>query len=335
MAATIEAEGLRKRYGKTLALDGLDLVAERGEVVAVLGPNGAGKTTFVRAVATLLRLDAGALRVAGHDVAREPDAVRGAIGLAGQFAAIEPAMTGRENLEMVANLFGQSRRAAKRSAAGVLDQLGLTDAADRLARTYSGGMRRRLDLGASLVGAPRLLLLDEPTTGLDPRSRMELWEAIRALVEAGTDVLLTTQYLDEADQLADRIAVIDRGVKVAEGTPDELKSSVGSSTLQLQLADASDVETASSVVRRLLTEEPVLTPEAARMNVALENADQAADVLIALRQTGISITSVSVQKPTLDEVFMALTGHATESDDPADGDDAEAEADDRTLEVTR
>ena len=198
MAATIEAEGLRKRYGKTLALDGLDLVAERGEVVAVLGPNGAGKTTFVRAVATLLRLDAGTLRVAGHDVAREPDAVRGAIGLAGQFAAIEPAMTGRENLEMVANLFGQSRRAAKRSAAGVLDQLGLTDAADRLARTYSGGMRRRLDLGASLVGAPRLLLLDEPTTGLDPRSRMELWEAIRALVEAGTKAEAATDALAAA-----------------------------------------------------------------------------------------------------------------------------------------
>ncbi len=179
MAATIEARGVRKRYGGTAALDGLDLVAERGQVVAVLGPNGAGKTTFVRAVATLVRLDAGTLRVAGHDVAKQPDAVRRSIGLAGQVAAVEPAMTGRENLEMVATLFGHDRRAAKRAAAAVLDRLGLADAADRLARTYSGGMRRRLDLGASLVGAPRLLLLDEPTTGLDPRSRIELWEAIR------------------------------------------------------------------------------------------------------------------------------------------------------------
>ena len=179
MTPTIEAHGLKKRYGKSPALDGLDLIAERGQVVAVLGPNGAGKTTFVRAVATLLRLDEGVLRVAGHDVAGDPNAVRRLIGLAGQFAAIEPAMSGRENLEMVARLFGQDRRAARRSAGAVLEQLGLDDAADRLARTYSGGMRRRLDLGASLVGAPRLLLLDEPTTGLDPRSRIELWEAIR------------------------------------------------------------------------------------------------------------------------------------------------------------
>src|SRR5919108_507777 len=210
MTPTIEAHGLIKRYGKTTALDGLDLVAERGQVVAVLGPNGAGKTTFVRTVATLLRPDAGTLRVAGHDVRTDPAAVRRIIGLAGQFAAIEPAMTGRENLEMVARLFGQDRRAAQRSASTVLEQLGLVDAADRLARTYSGGMRRRLDLGASLVGAPRLLLLDEPTTGLDPRSRMELWDAIRALVEGGTDVLLTTQYLDEADHLATQVVIVDR-----------------------------------------------------------------------------------------------------------------------------
>jgi ABC-2 type transport system ATP-binding protein len=192
MTATIEAHGLVKQYGQTKALSGLDLVAERGQVTAILGPNGAGKTTFVRAVATLLRPDRGTLLVAGHDVSKEPAAVRGVIGLAGQFAAVEEAMTGRENLEMVARLFGQGRRAAKTNAAAVLEQLGLVDAADRFARTYSGGMRRRLDLGASLVGAPRLLLLDEPTTGLDPRSRIELWDAIRALVEQGTDVLLTT-----------------------------------------------------------------------------------------------------------------------------------------------
>ena len=185
----------------------------------MLGPNGAGKTTFVRTVATLLRADAGTLLVAGHDARKEPAAVRRVIGLAGQFAAIEPAMTGRENLEMVARLFGQSRRAAKASAAAVLEQLGLSDDGDRLARTYSGGMRRRLDLGASLVGAPRLLLLDEPTTGLDPRSRIELWDAIRSLVQAGTDVLLTTQYLDEADHLASQVVIIDHGKSVATGSP--------------------------------------------------------------------------------------------------------------------
>lgn len=224
MPATIEAHGLTKQYGKTTALDGLDLVADQGRVTAVLGPNGAGKTTFIRMVATLLRADKGTLLVAGHDAGKDPRAVRRVIGLAGQFAAVEPAMTGRENLEMIAGLFGQNRRAAKGSAAAVLEQLGLVEAGDRLARTYSGGMRRRLDLGASLVGAPRLLLLDEPTTGLDPRSRLELWDAIRALVQSGTDVLLTTQYLDEAEQLADQIAILHEGRILVDGTLAELKA---------------------------------------------------------------------------------------------------------------
>ena len=230
MAPTIEAVGLRKRFGRTVALDGLDLVAEPGQVLAVLGPNGAGKTTFVRTVATLLRPDAGELAVAGHDVRRQPGAVRRVIGLAGQYAAVEPAMTGRENLHLVARLFGQDRRTARASSARVLDLLGLTGAADRLARTYSGGMRRKLDLGASLVGAPRLLLLDEPTTGLDPRSRIELWDAIGALVAAGTDVLLTTQYLDEADRLASQVVIIDHGRVVAAGTPGELKQRAGTTS---------------------------------------------------------------------------------------------------------
>ena len=239
MAATIEAHGLRKRYGKTAALDGLDLVAERGQVVAVLGPNGAGKTTFVRAVATLLRLDAGTLRVAGHDVGKEPDArppvdrARGAVRRrrAGDDRAREPRDGRRASSGTTAG-----RRSAR--AAAVLEQLGLAEAADRLARTYSGGMRRRLDLGASLVGAPRLLLLDEPTTGLDPRSRIELWDAIRALVEHGTDVLLTTQYLDEADHLAGQIVIVDHGRAVAAGTPGELKRRIGGNVVELHVRDA-------------------------------------------------------------------------------------------------
>src|SRR5213593_2434172 len=221
MTAAIEASGVVKRFGETVALDGLDLVADEGTILAILGPNGAGKTTFVRAIATLIKPDAGTLRVFGHEVVREPEAVRQTIGLAGQFAAVEPAMTGRENLEMVARLFGQSRRSARASATKVLEQMGLAEAADRLARTYSGGMRRKLDLGASLVGSPKLLLLDEPTTGLDPRSRIELWDAIRSLVARGTDVLLTTQYLDEADHLAARIVIVDHGRVIADGTPHE------------------------------------------------------------------------------------------------------------------
>src|SRR3954447_25990141 len=222
----VAASGVAKRFGKTQALDSLSFVAERG-VVAVLGPNGAGKTTLVRALATLISLDAGELRVYGREVARKPEVVRRLIGLAGQFAAVEPAMTGRENLEMVARLYGQDRRKAKERATRVLEQLDLVEAADRLVRGYSGGMRRRLDLGASLVGEPRLLLLDEPTTGLDPRSRAELWQGIRNLVASGTDVLLTTQYLEEADQLARDIVIVDHGRVIASGTPDQLKTQGG------------------------------------------------------------------------------------------------------------
>ena len=217
MTALIEARGLTKRFGSVTALDGLDLHLPQGRIAAILGPNGAGKTTFVRTVATLLAPDSGSLLVAGHDVVGQPLAVRRMIGLAGQSAAVEEMMTGRENLTMVARLYGQSRRSARASGAAILDQLGLAEAGDRLVRTYSGGMRRRLDLGASLVGAPRLLLLDEPTTGLDPRSRMALWESIRTLGDAGTDILLTTQYLDEADHLADLVVIIAGGRVVAEG----------------------------------------------------------------------------------------------------------------------
>ena len=239
MTALIEARGLTKRFGRVTALAGLDLSLPPGKIVAILGPNGAGKTTFVRTVATLLRPDAGSLTIAGHDAVREAQTVRRMIGLAGQSAAVEEMMTGRENLAMVARLYGQSRRSARAASDATLEQLGLAEAGDRLVKTYSGGMRRRLDLGASLVGSPRLLLLDEPTTGLDPRSRSELWNAIRALGDRGTDVLLTTQYLDEADHLAALIVIIDGGTVVAQGSPDELKQRVGADVLDLHTREAS------------------------------------------------------------------------------------------------
>jgi ABC-2 type transport system ATP-binding protein len=309
MTATIEAHGLTKQYGKTRALDGLDLVADRGQVVAVLSPNGAGKTTFVRIVATLLRPDAGTLRVAGHDVRRQPGAVRRVIGLAGQFAAVEPAMTGRENLEMVARLFGQSRRTARGSAAAVLDQLGLLDAADRLARTYSGGMRRRLDLGASLVGAPRLLLLDEPTTGLDPRSRIELWDGIRSLVARGTDVLLTTQYLDEADHLAGQIVIIDHGRAVAVGTPTELKRRLGGNVVEVHVRHRRDLARVADMLGRLDDGAAQIDESTRRVSVRVDSGGDG--LMMALRSVqtgGVDVEDIAMRQPNLDEVFLSLTG---------------------------
>jgi len=312
---TIEAVGLKKRFGKTTALDGLDLTAEPGQVLAVLGPNGAGKTTFVRTVATLLRPDAGELRVAGHDVRREPHAVRRSIGLAGQSAAVEPALTGRENLELVARLFGQSTRAAKANANRVLTQLGLEEAAGRLARTYSGGMRRKLDLGASLVGAPRLLLLDEPTTGLDPRSRIELWDAIRDLVEQGTDVLLTTQYLDEADHLASRIVIIDHGRAVATGTPTELKQQAGRSVIEVHVRDRADLPRVAEALGRLDHGQPQVEEATRRVSVAVESGtDRLRDALQLLDAAGTAVDDITLRPPTLDEVFLALTGQSGKRD---------------------
>ena len=247
MEATLEAAGLVKTFGRTRALDGVDLAIAPGQVLALLGPNGAGKTTFVSCVATLLRPDGGSLHVAGNDVARDPAAVRRLVALAGQNAAVEPTMTGRENVEMVARLFGHSAASARHDAAVVLERMGLSDEAGRQVRTYSGGMRRRLDLGASLVGRPRLLLLDEPTTGLDPRSRIELWEIIRELVAGGTDVLLTTQYLDEADHLATQVAIIDRGRVVASGTPRELKRRAGRSVVEVHVRDSAALARVAAV----------------------------------------------------------------------------------------
>jgi ABC-2 type transport system ATP-binding protein len=322
MTDTIEAVGLAKRFGQTTALDGLDLVAERGHVTAVLGPNGAGKTTFVRSVATLLRPDAGELRVGGHDVRRDPEAVRQLIGLAGQTAAVEPTMTGRENLEMVGRLFGHGRRGARANAERVLERLELGEVADRRVKTYSGGTRRRLDLGASLVGAPKLLLLDEPTTGLDPRSRMGMWDAIRGLVERGTDVLLTTQYLDEADQLASRIAIIDRGRVVAAGTPRELKQRIGRSVVEVHVHRVGDLPRAVAALGVLAGGDPEVDEATRRVSVAVEAGNRSLrEALGRLEAAGVEADDLAIRPPTLDEVFLALTGadaaRTTVADDAA------------------
>ena len=323
----VEAHGLTKRFGKVQALAGLDLVAHRGQVVAVLGPNGAGKTTFVRTIATLVRPDGGSLRVDGIDVARRPEQVRRIIGVAGQYAAVEEAMTGRENLEMVARLFGNNRHAARANTATVLAQLGLTDAADRLVRTYSGGMRRRLDLGASLVGAPRLLLLDEPTTGLDPRSRMELWDAIRGLVAHGTDVLLTTQYLDEADQLASQVVIIDHGRVIAEGTPGELKSHAGGDVVEVHAHRADDLGELAGALARIGTEAPRLDAATRRVTVPVVGGRQAInDAVRALDVLGVDVDDIALRRPTLDEVFLVLTGAPIDAPSDATGIDHDPHA---------
>jgi daunorubicin resistance ABC transporter ATP-binding subunit len=321
-APTIEAVGLRKHYGDVHALAGLDLVAPRGQVTAVLGPNGAGKTTFVRAVATLLRPDAGSLRVAGIDALAHPEQVRRLIGLAGQTAAVEPALTGRENLVMVARLFGHDRRAARAAAEVVLEEIGLSDDADRPVKTYSGGMRRRLDLGASLVGAPRVLLLDEPTTGLDPRTRLELWESIRSLVRNGTDVLLTTQYLEEADQLADNVVIIDHGTVIARGTPSELKTLAGNDVVEIRVRDAHDIASVAGLLTPLGVEAPHVDEPGRRVAVPVANGTAALTEAVRLiGEHSIELDDIGLRRPTLDEVFLTLTGHPAEADaaptDPA------------------
>jgi daunorubicin/doxorubicin transport system ATP-binding protein len=310
----VAASGLVKTFGDFRAVDGIDLEVRRGEVFGVLGPNGAGKTTTLKMLATLLPMDGGQASIFGVDVRRNPHMIRQLVGVTGQYASVDENLTGSENLWLFGRLQGLSSARSKAIAGDLLERFGLTEARDKQIKTFSGGMRRRLDLAASLISQPPLIFLDEPTTGLDPRTRGHMWETIRELIREGSTVLLTTQYLDEADQLADRIAVIDRGIKVAEGTPDELKTSVGSSTLQLRMSDPVETTSAADVVRRVLGEEPVLTPEAGGMNAPLTDANQAADVLIALRQSGLSIASATVQKPTLDEVFMAITGHGAEDE---------------------
>ena len=320
----VEAEGLVKVFGENRAVDGVDLHVKSGTVYGVLGPNGAGKTTTINMLATLMRPDGGTGRIFGHDVVREPQIVRQLIGVTGQFASVDETLSATENLIIFARLLGLSRAEARAKSVDLLERFGLADAAKRPLKKFSGGMRRRLDLAASLIAQPPLIFLDEPTTGLDPRTRGQMWDTIRELVSTGSTVLLTTQYLDEADQLADRIAVIDRGRVVAEGTADELKASVGTSSLQLRLAEPADIADALRAIETVLGVRGTLSPEASRITAPMVDADLVADLLITMREAGIHLTEMSVQKPTLDEVFLTITGHeATGHADETDLQDKE------------
>jgi ABC-2 type transport system ATP-binding protein len=317
MDALIQADGLSKRFGKVQALSDLTLTLPAGQPVAILGPNGAGKTTFIRMVATLLAPDRGTLVVNGHDVVRDPMAVRRMIGLAGQSAAVEEMMTGRANLVMVARLYGQGRKEAAASGQRILEQMDLVEAADRQARTYSGGMRRRLDLGASLVGSPRLLLLDEPTTGLDPGSRNEVWDAVHAMSQSGTDIVLSTQYLDEADHLAASIVIIDGGRVIAQGTPNELKSRVGADMVELHTLDVATMQRAAKVLASLGMDEPSTDPATRRCSLAAPGGSKLLPIVVrALDDAEVPVEDIALRRPTLDEVFLALTGHGASANTP-------------------
>src|SRR5215203_1094349 len=307
----IEATGLVKAFGETRAVDGVDLAVRTGSVYGVLGPNGAGKTTTIRMLATLLRPDAGSARVLGHDIVTEADAVRGLVSLTGQLASVDEDLTGRENLILLGRLLGLRRPTAKARAGELLDAFGLADAAGRLVKHYSGGMRRRLDIAASIVVTPDLMFLDEPTTGLDPRSRNQVWEIVRALVAGGTTILLCTQYLDEADQLADGIAVIDHGRVIAEGTPAQLKASVGSGALHVRLLEPEQRPEAARVLEKLL-DEVHLEPDPAALSVSCSDADRAAEAIAEVTRAGVHVAGFSLGQPSLDEVFLALTGHPAE-----------------------
>jgi ABC-2 type transport system ATP-binding protein len=314
----IEAEGLVKNFGKTKALAGLDLTVPAGTVYGLLGPNGAGKTTAVRVFATLLRPDGGRARVLGRDVADEAAEVRRQIGLTGQYAALDEYLTGRANLIMIGQLSRLTPAAAKRRADEMLERFSLTEAAGRAVKTYSGGMRRRLDLAASLIGYPSVLFLDEPTTGLDPNARAMTWEIVRQLADSGTTLLLTTQYLDEADQLARRIAVIDGGAVIAEGTPDQLKSSVGGVHLDVALAAGADVEAAIVAVKPFATGGVQPDEDGRRLSVPVAAGEGlTTQVVRALDQAGVPVNDVTMQRASLDDVFLALTGHATSEEEAA------------------
>ena len=316
----IETRELRKSFGAVRALHNVELDVATASVFGLLGPNGAGKTTAVRILTTLLRPDHGSARVAGFDVSRQADKLRENIGLAGQSAAVDENLTGHENLEMVGRLYHLGRRPARARAGELLEDFDLTEAGDRLVRTYSGGMRRRLDLAAALVARPPVLFLDEPTTGLDPRSRLELWAAIESLVSEGTTVLLTTQYLDEADHLAHRIAVMDQGSLIAEGTPDELKTRVGGERLEVRLEQSSDAETALQALAALASEPPRIDDGVISLPLKTRQGS-IAQAVRELDRRSIAIDDVTVRRPTLDDVFLTLTGRAAEASDHDDATD--------------
>jgi ABC-2 type transport system ATP-binding protein len=314
----IEASGLVKSFGQVRAVDGVDLAVRSGSVYGVLGPNGAGKTTTIRMLATLLHPDGGSARVLGHDIVREADAVRGLVSLTGQMASVDEDLTGRENLILLARLLGLRRADAKTRAAELLEAFDLAEAAGRLVKHYSGGMRRRLDIAASLVVTPELMFLDEPTTGLDPRSRNQVWDIVRSLAAAGTTILLCTQYLDEADQLADGIAVIDHGRVIAEGTPAQLKASVGGGALHVRLLDPEQREQAE----RLLAVElgtVHLEPDPTALSAPCPEAERAAEAVAELARSGVRIAGFTLGQPSLDEVFLALTGHTAEDQTADEG----------------
>jgi ABC-2 type transport system ATP-binding protein len=320
----IETAGLVKVFGENRAVDGIDLAVPAGTVYGVLGPNGAGKTTAVRMLATLLRPDGGEARVFGHDVLREADAVRQRVSLTGQYASVDEDLTGTENLVLLGRLLGHRKHAARERSAQLLAAFGLSDAAERQVKNYSGGMRRRLDIAASILRTPDVLFLDEPTTGLDPRSRNQVWDIIRIIVAQGTTVLLTTQYLDEADQLASRIAVIDHGKVIAEGTPGELKASVGAGSIRVRLRDSGQRSEALSLLRNLLGDNVSPDPDPVALTAQLsgddsdrEAAEQASRALAELAAAGIVVDNFALGQPTLDEVFLALTDHPASSEEVA------------------
>ncbi|MGJ5806145.1 ATP-binding cassette domain-containing protein [Streptomyces europaeiscabiei] len=312
----VRAEGLEKRYGEKRALDGFDLTVREGAVHGLLGPNGAGKTTAVRILATLLRLDGGRATVAGLDVARHPREVRARIGLTGQYAAVDEVLTGRQNLEMFGRLFHLGGKRARLRATELLDRFDLADAADKGVGKYSGGMRRRLDLATSMILAPAVLFLDEPTTGLDPRSRNEVWESVRALVAGGTTVLLTTQYLEEADKLASHITVIDQGRAIADDTPDGLKSTVGGDRVEVVVAERADIPRVVKVVARVSDGEPESDETELRVHAPVTDRVSAlTEVARTLRDEGVQIQDIGLRRPSLDDVFLRLTGHRAEKTD--------------------